>query len=161
MTTDAPATTVRKEIVVNAPVEHAFRVFTERFDEVKPREHNLMGAPIVESVFEPKIGGRLYDRGADGAICQFGRVLACEPPKRLVFTWDISPRWQVETDPARCSEVEVLFLAEGETRTRVVLEHRHLERHGEGWEGLAGAIDSGGGWPLYLQRLTEAVGGAR
>src|SRR3954453_2269050 len=100
----APAP-IRKTIEVNAPIERAFRLFTERFDQIKPREHNMLGVDIAESIFEPKVGGRLYDRGVDGSECQWGRVLAYEPPARILFSWDISPRWQLETDPARSSEV--------------------------------------------------------
>jgi uncharacterized protein YndB with AHSA1/START domain len=83
-------------------------------------------------------------------------VLAYDPPTRIVFTWDISPHWQIETDVARASEVEVRFIPDGERQTRVELEHRHLDRHGEGWQGLAANIRSDQGWPLYLQRFAEA-----
>jgi uncharacterized protein YndB with AHSA1/START domain len=151
------ATSVVAEIVVEVPRERAFTVFTERFDHIKPREHNMLAVDIAQSVFEPKVGGRVYDRGVDGSECQWGRVLAYERPTRIVFTWDISPRWQLETDLARSSEVEIRFIAEGERRTRVELEHRHLDRHGEGWEGLAAAVRADQGWPLYLQRFAEAV----
>jgi uncharacterized protein YndB with AHSA1/START domain len=157
MTTDTAATTVHTEIVVNVPIERAFKLFTEHFDRVKPREHNMLGVDIAESVFEPRVGGRLYDRGVDGSECQWGRVLAYEPPSRLMFTWDISPRWQIESDPARSSEVEIRFIAEAERRTRVELNHRHLERHGEGWQGLAEGVRGGQGWPLYLQRFAESA----
>lgn len=157
MTTDTASTSVRTEIVVEAPLERAFRVFTERFDQIKPREHNMLGVDIAESVFEPRAGGRVYDRGVDGSECHWGRVLAYEPPTRIVFTWDISPRWQIETDLARASEVEVRFVAEGDQRTRVELEHRHLERHGDGWPSLADGVRGDQGWPLYLQRLAAAA----
>jgi uncharacterized protein YndB with AHSA1/START domain len=160
MTTQADQTTVRREIVVEAPVERAFRVFTERFDQIKPREHNMLSAPIAASVFESKAGGRVYDRGEDGSECVWGHVLAYEPPERIVFTWDIGPTWQLETDPARRSEVEVRFFAESEARTRVELEHRHLDRHGEGWEGLAMGVGADDGWPLYLTRFAAAIDAA-
>jgi uncharacterized protein YndB with AHSA1/START domain len=153
--TQTTPATVRRAIVVEAPVEHAFEVFTERFDEIKPREHNMLGAEIAESVFEPYAGGAVLDRGVDGSEYRWARVLAYEPPHRLVFTWDISPRWQLETDPDRASEVEVRFIAETPGRTRVELEHRNLDRHGEGWQGLADAVGGDGGWPLYLQRYGD------
>jgi len=157
MTPDTTSTTVRAQILIEAPVERAFQVFVERFDRIKPREHNLLGVDIAESVFEPRAGGRVYDRGVDGSECQWGRVLAYEPPDRLVFTWDISPRWRIEADPARSSEVEIRFIAESSQRTRVELEHRGLERHGDGWRGLAGAVEGDQGWPLYLRRFSEAL----
>lgn len=160
MTVATAHTSVRTEILVEVPLDRAFRVFTERFDRIKPREHNMLGVDIAESVFEPRAGGRVYDRGVDGRECQWGRVLAYEPPTRILFTWDISPRWRLETDPARSSEVEVRFIAEAERRTRVVLEHRHLDRHGEGWQGLAEGVRADQGWPLYLQRFAAAAGDA-
>jgi uncharacterized protein YndB with AHSA1/START domain len=159
MSTQAQEASVRTQIVVEAPIERAFRVFTEDFDKVKPREHNLLGVDIAETVFEPREGGRIYDRGVDGSECQWARVLAYEPPERVVFSWDISPQWQIETDPERTSEVEVRFISETPERTRVELQHRNLDRHGAGWEGEREAVGSEEGWPLYLQRFAEALRG--
>ncbi len=157
MTTGAQATSVRHRIVVEAPIERAFSVFTEDFDSIKPREHNMLGVDIAETVFERRVGGHIYDRGVDGSECRWARVLAYDPPDRVVFSWDISPRWQLETDPERASEVEVRFVAEGPARTRVELEHRNLDRHGEAWEAVRDGVDSPGGWPLYVQRYANVV----
>jgi uncharacterized protein YndB with AHSA1/START domain len=160
--TGARSDTIRHDIVVNAPLDRAFAVFTERFGDFKPREHNLLSVPIAETVFEPRVGGHIYDRGEDGSLCKWARILAFEPPSRVVFTWDIGPTWQLESDPARCSEVEIRFVAEAADRTRVQLEHRHIERHGEGWESVAAGVDGDAGWPLYLRRYVALVdGGAR
>jgi uncharacterized protein YndB with AHSA1/START domain len=153
MTTQAQETSVRTEIVVAAPIERAFRVFTEDFDRIKPREHNMLDVDIAETVFEPRAGGQIYDRGVDGSECRWARVLAYEPPNRIVFSWDITPQWSIETDPERTSEVEVRFVSETPDRTRVELLHRNLDRHGDGWEGEREAVSSEGGWPLYLQRF--------
>ena len=155
MTTQAQATSVRSEIVVDAPVERAFAVFTEQFDRIKPREHNMLGVDIAETVFEPRVGGNIYDRGVDGSECRWARMLAYEPPERVVFSWDIGPTWQIETDPSRASEVEVRFVAESPERTRVELEHRHIDRHDDGWEGLREGVRADQGWPLYLQRYGD------
>jgi uncharacterized protein YndB with AHSA1/START domain len=160
MTTQADETTVRTEVVVNALAERAFQLFTERFDQIKPREHNILGVDIAASVFEPRVGGRVYDRGVDGTECQWGRVLAYEPPTRIVFSWDINPQWQIETDHDRTSEVEVRFFADGPSRTRVELEHRHLDRHGDGWEGMREGVRGDQGWPLYLERFAAVVNDA-
>jgi uncharacterized protein YndB with AHSA1/START domain len=154
MSTQIAETSVRTEVVVEAPIERAFSVFTEDFGSFKPPEHNLLGVEIAETVFEPRAGGHLYDRGVDGSECRWARVLAYEPPNRVVISWDISPQWQIETDLDKTSEVEVRFISETPVRTRVEVEHRNLERHGEGWEGLRDAVGSPGGWPLYLQRFT-------
>ncbi|HEY6414987.1 MAG TPA: SRPBCC family protein, partial [Acidimicrobiales bacterium] len=148
---------VRKEIVVEAPIERAFSVFTDRFGDFKPREHNLLGAPITETTFEPQVGGHIYDRAEDGSECRWARIRAYEPPTRVVFSWDIGSTWQLEHDPANTSEVEVRFVAQGPNRTRVELEHRHIDRHGPGWEAVYDGVDGDGGWPLYLTRYAALV----
>jgi uncharacterized protein YndB with AHSA1/START domain len=155
--THAAATVVRRQIVVEAPIEKAFAVFTERFGDVKPPEHNLLGVPIAETVFERRVGGSIYDRGTDGSECRWARVLVYEPPRRVVFSWDISPRWQIETDHENTSEVEVRWIAETPERTRVELEHRNLERHGPEWPAVADGVGNDGGWPLYLARYAALV----
>jgi uncharacterized protein YndB with AHSA1/START domain len=153
----AGATSVRHEVVVDASIEHAFSVFTDDFGSFKPPEHNMLAVDIAETVFEPRAGGRLYDRGVDGSECHWARVLAYEPPHRVVISWDINPQWQIETDLEKTSEVEVRFIAETPERTRVELEHRNLDRHLEGWEAVRGGVDSEGGWPLYLRRFAERL----
>jgi uncharacterized protein YndB with AHSA1/START domain len=160
MTMPAPRP-IRHHVVVNAPIDQAFTLFTDRFGDFKPREHNLLAVPIAETVFEPRVGGHIYDRGVDGSECHWARVLVYAPPHRVVFSWDIDPRWQIETDPTRTSEVEVRFSAEAADRTRVDLEHRHLDRHGPDWRAVADGVDSDAGWPLYLRRYTEFVAGVR
>jgi uncharacterized protein YndB with AHSA1/START domain len=150
--TQAESTVVRRQIVVQAPIDRAFTVFTERFGDFKPPEHNLLATPIAETVFEPRVGGSIYDRGADGSVCRWARVLEYEPPDRVVFSWDIGPQWQVETEPDNTSEVEVRFFAETPERTRVELEHRNIDRHGPGWEAVSGGVGHEAGWLLYLDR---------
>jgi len=155
--TETATAQVRKQIIVEAPVELAFTVFTERFGDFKPPEHNLLGVPIAETVFEPRVGGHIVDRGEDGSECRWARILAFEPPDRVVFSWDIGPTWQLESDPANASEVEVRFVAEGSDRTRVELEHRNIDRHGPGWEGVAAGVEADGGWPVYLERYAALL----
>jgi len=150
--TQTAAAVVRRDIAVDAPIEKAFAVFTERFGDFKPREHNLLGAPIAQTVFEPRVGGHIFDRGTDGSECRWARVLVYEPPHRVVFSWDIGPTWQLETEPENTSEVEVRFIAEAPQRTRVELEHRHIDRHGPGWEAVSGGVGDDAGWSLYLER---------
>ena len=147
------AAVVRRQIVVDAPIERAFSVFTERFGDFKPAEHNLLRTPVVETVFEPRVGGHIYDRAVDGSECRWARVLVYEPPERVVFSWDISPQWQIESDPENASEVEVRFIAETEQRTRLELEHRNIDRHGPGWQAVADGVEGDQGWPLYLDRF--------
>ena len=155
--TETDTSIVRRQIVVDAPITAAFETFTARFGDFKPPEHNLLGTPLVETVFEPRVGGRLYDRAEDGTECHWARILAYDPPDRVVFSWDIGPTWQVETDLERTSEVEVRFVAESADRTRVELEHRHLDRHGSGWESVRDGVDDEQGWPLYLERYAALL----
>lgn len=155
-----PATAVvRRQVVVEAPIERAFTVFTERFGDFKPKEHNLLGVPIAETLFEPRVGGHIYDRGTDGSECRWARILAYEPPDRVVFSWDIGPQWELETDPENASEVEVRFVAETPGRTRVELEHRNIDRHGPGWQAVADGVGHDAGWPLYLDRYAALIAG--
>lgn len=151
---------MKQSVVVEAPIEHAFKVFTEQFGSFKPSEHNLLSVPIAETVFEPRVGGHVYDRGVDGSECRWARVLAYEPPNRVLLSWDISPRWQIETDPEKTSEWEVRFTAETPHRTRVELEHRELDRHGDGWQRVRDGVGGDQGWPLYLQRYADLFGRA-
>jgi uncharacterized protein YndB with AHSA1/START domain len=157
MSTQASETSVRTSTVVEAPIERAFSVFTDGFGSFKPPEHNLLEVEIAETVFESHVGGNIYDRGVDGSECRWARVLAYEPPNRVVFSWDISPQWQIETDQDKTSEVEVRFIAEAPDRTRVELEHRNLDRHGEGWEASREGVGGDQGWPLYLDRFAERI----
>ncbi len=150
--TQTDAAVVRKQIVVQAPIDRAFAVFTSRFGDFKPPEHNLLGSPIAETVFEPQVGGNIIDRAVDGSECRWARILAYEPPGRVVFSWDISPRWQIETDPNQTSEVEVRFYPESPDSTRLELEHRHIDRHGPESQFVTDGVDGDEGWPLYLAR---------
>jgi uncharacterized protein YndB with AHSA1/START domain len=152
MSQDAAAPVVLREVVVEAPIERAFAVFTERLGDFKPPEHNLLAVPIAETIFEPRVGGHIIDRGEDGSECRWARVLAYEPPNRLVFSWDISPRWELVTEPDNASEVEVRFISETADRTRVELEHRHIDRHGPEWPAVSDGVGGDAGWPLYLAR---------
>lgn len=140
MSTDT-STAVRSEILVEAPIDHAFSVFTEKMETWWNPDHHLI--ETAEMVVEPRVGGNIIDRGADGSECRWSRVLAYEPPTLFVFSWDINTRWEIETDPDKTSEVAVTFTAEAPDRTKVELEHRHLDRHGEGWEGMRDAVGSG------------------
>lgn len=151
-----PDTVIRRVITVDAPIDRAFSYFTDRFGDFKPPEHNLLAVPIAETVFEARVGGCIIDRGEDGSECRWARILAYDPPHRVVFSWDIGATWQLEADPANTSEVEVTFTADGPS-TRVELEHRHLDRHGPGWESLRDGVGNDQGWPLYIDRYTALL----
>jgi uncharacterized protein YndB with AHSA1/START domain len=154
-------TTVSTSVEVDAPIARAFHVFTAEIGTWRDDDKHVLQAPLAEMVFEPFAGGHIIDRGTDGSECRWARVLAYEPPDRVVFSWDINTRWQIETDHARTSEVEITFTAISPTQTRVVLIHRHLDRHGDGWEGMRDAV--GRGWRLTplsdrIERANYAAG---
>src|SRR5436305_8496391 len=157
MTMQETASAVRESIVVNAPIERAFSVFTEEIGSWWAPDHHIIDAPLAEMVFEPRVGGHVYDRGVDGSECRWARVLAYEPPERLVISWDINLAWKLENDPERTSEVEVRFTSETPSQTRVELEHRYLERHGEGWEQMRDAVGSPQGWRVGLEAFAQVV----
>lgn len=157
MTTQAADTSVRASAVVDASPERAFAIFTGDIGSWWDPGHHIIEAELDEMVFEPRVGGHIYDRGVDGSECRWARVLAYEPPERVVFSWDINPRWQLETEPARTSEVEVRFIPQGRGRTRVELEHRNLERHGAGWEQMRDAV--GSGWAGIGERFAARIAG--
>lgn len=130
MTTDT-STSVRATTTVDLPIAEAFTLFTEGIGTWWNADHHIIEAPFSHMVFEPFVGGNVYDVGTDGSECRWSRVLAYDPPRRVVFSWDINARWQIESEPALCSEVHVTFAEEAPGTTSVVLEHRHLDRHGE------------------------------
>ena len=152
-----PATSIHKSITVDAPIDRAFHVFTQEMQTWWPPEHHLLDAQLAEMVVEPRVGGDVYDVGTDGSKCRWARVLEYDPPNLFVFSWDINLQWEVETDLERTSEVAISFTAEGENRTRVDLEHRKLDRHGEGWEKMRDAVGSPDGWGMGLRRFAEAA----
>jgi uncharacterized protein YndB with AHSA1/START domain len=158
-TANASDTAVRASRTVQAPQERAFEVFTNGIAGWWNPDHHVLEAPLAEMVFEPRVGGHIFDRGTDGSECRWATILAYEPPRRLVFSWNIRLDWKLETDLERTSEVEVRFTAQGPERTLVELEHRNIDRHGDGWESMRDAVGSPGGWPSGLDRLAEHIAG--
>lgn len=154
MTTGTALTSVTTAVDVDAPIEHAFDVFTTGIGTWWDADKHLLDAPIADMAFEPYVGGHIIDRGTDGSECRWARILGFEPPHLVRFSWDINPRWEIETDPAKASEVEITFTAMGPERTHVVLTHRHLDRHGEGWESMRDAV--GSGWSLAHYAVVAA-----
>jgi hypothetical protein len=152
-------TAVRRTVTVEASQQRAFEVFTAQFGRWWPKAYHTGEADIADFVLEPKVGGRWYEVGVDGTECETGRVTAFDPPDRPVLAWHLDGNWRYDPDPAHASEVEVRFIAEAPQRTRVELEHRHLERHGPGWESERDGVAGEGGWPLYLGRFVELIPG--
>jgi uncharacterized protein YndB with AHSA1/START domain len=159
--TISPGTDVnalRKVVSVQAPPAVAWRVFTEQMGTWWPlATHKIGKAKAVDTVIEPRVGGRWYERGDDGSTCDWGRVLSWEPPSRLVLTWDITADWQF--DPALGTEVEVRFIADGKA-TRVELEHRRLDRYGTRRDEMRAIFDTEGGWGRLLDSFARTAAAA-
>ena len=111
---------------------------------------------MVEVVVEPRGGGRWYEKGEDGSECQWGTVLVYEPPRRIVLSWHLNGDFEFVADNAHASEVEVRFTPEA-GQTKVELEHRHFERHGESGERLRTAVEKPEGWSYVLGNFAKAV----
>jgi len=148
---------VRKTIRVKAPPSRAFELFTA--SAWWPKQHSILKGTRQQTVLiEPRLGGRWFERGEDGSECDWGKVLAWEPPTRLLLSWQLNGNFQV--DPNLVTEVEITFIAEGAALTRVELEHRYLERAGDTAAALRAGIDSPDGWAELLKRFAELAGGA-
>jgi uncharacterized protein YndB with AHSA1/START domain len=157
MTQHTGADAVRRTLTVPASPDRAFAVFTAKLASWWPPEYTWAGDVLDAIAIEPREGGRCFERGPHGFECDWGRVLVWDPPGRLVFTWQISPTRVPEPDPAKASEIEVRFAAEGSATTRVAFDHRGFERHGESGAGYRDALDSPQGWTYILDRYASAV----
>jgi len=144
---------IRKQLTVEAPQERAFRVFTANMGLWWPRDHHIGVAPLKDCVVEPKANGRWYELGEDGTTCEWGKVLAWDPPRRLLLAWQLGPDFKY--DPALLTEVEVTFTVIGPKSTRVDFEHRNIERFGEAAERLRGGMDTG--WGQILESYVRSA----
>ena len=156
MSAQAAVAPIQRSVVVDAPPERAFEVFTERLGTWWPSDYSVVEGGYGTAIIEPRAGGRWYERGATGAECDVGEVLVYEPPSRLVLTWRLDAEFNVEPDPARASEIEVRFVPDRDG-TRVELEHRHFERHGAGGAVVAETVGGEGGWGTLLGIYAEAA----
>jgi uncharacterized protein YndB with AHSA1/START domain len=152
-------TPVRQAVTVPLSKKRAFALFTEGYNNWWPG-HHIGKAEMAEAVLEPRTGGRYYERGVDGSECDWGKVLACEPPDRIVVSWHINGEWAYDPDPSHASEFEVNFTSLPDGQTRVELEHRNFERHGAGAAGVRDGVGNDGGWPAILDLYAKAAAAA-
>jgi hypothetical protein len=153
----AKTSSVRKTLNVSVPIERAFAVFTKEMAAWWPATHHIAKQAFTEITVEPRNGGRWFERAADGSECDWGRVAAWEPPRRVTLWWHLQPDFSFDPNPEKASEVEIRFIAEGADKTRVELEHRGLERHGADWEKLRAGVDSPGGWGAVLEEFAKKL----
>lgn len=161
MTQQTRSTDVRVTVTVDAPIERAFRVFTERFDAWWPRSYRLQEGELEGVVLEPREGGRWYERTTDGKECDWGRVLVWDPPRHVALAWMIGVGFVPNADPALASRVDVTFVENDVGRTTVTLVHSGFDRHGAGWESVRESVaNEKGGWPWILDGYARVAGGA-
>jgi len=149
---------VKKSVVVKADVERSFSAFTSRIGKWWPRTHSIGATPQADVIIEPRVGGRWYERNGDGSECEWGKVLAWDPPGRLILAWQVDGDWKY--NPALVLEVEVTFTALEAGVTRVDLEHRNLERYGDRAAEVREKVGSDRGWLGILKSFvadTEAA----
>jgi uncharacterized protein YndB with AHSA1/START domain len=150
MTSVADAS-VKKSIIVNATLEHAFDVFTAGFDSWWPRSHHIGKSPMEKAVIEMRVGGRCYSTQVDGTDCDWGQILEWDPPHRFVLAWQITHEWGYQPDLSKSSEVEIRFTAQPGGGTRVDLEHRHFERMGPEGDTMRVGVGGPGGWGSLME----------
>ncbi len=150
---------VRKSVRVRIPVKDAFAAFVDRMGTWWPPDHQIGSTPFQAIVVEPRIGGRWFERDAQGNECLWGWVRAWDPPRRVAVSWHLGPDWKFDPNPEKASEVEIRFIEEGPAQTLVELEHSAFERHGEGYEQLRAAMGSPGAWEQTLAAFSRSVEG--
>lgn len=159
MTTQQSGVSVRHTITVEASKERAFQVFADQMGSWWPLSTKSIGSVRAKTaIVEPRAGGRWFERGSNGSQCDWGRVIAYEPPDRLVLNWQISADWRY--DPNLSTIVEVRFIADGKARTRVELEHRGLEAYGDRAGQIEGIYGGPDGWTDILGHYAVAVADA-
>ena len=150
---------VRKSIRVQVPIERAFSVFVEQMEMWWPAEHHIGEKPFQSIIVEPRVGGRWYERDAEGRDCEWGTVRAWDPPRLVTFSWHLGPNWKFSADLTKASDVAIRFTSEGPSTTFVELVHSGIERHGEGHEKLRVMLDGPGAWVDTLAAFAKAADG--
>jgi uncharacterized protein YndB with AHSA1/START domain len=148
---------VRKSVRVAAPVERAFSIFVEQMETWWPASHHIASNPFQSIIVEPRVGGRWYERDADGNDCAWGSVRAWEPPRLVTLAWHLQEDWSFDPDVARASDIDIRFILEGPSSTLVELTHYNLERHGENYEKLRENLEGPGAWGFILEEYAKAA----
>lgn len=157
MISTATVPPIVKKRHVSATPARAFAIFTAGMGRWWLKDHSILkdGVDRADVVMEPRVGGRWFERGVDGSECDWGRVLAWEPPHRVVLAWQLGTDFRY--DPDLLTELELRFVEAGQGGTDVTMEHRFIERMGEG------AVDHGAmmdrGWGSLLDAFVALVGG--
>ncbi|WP_240771870.1 metalloregulator ArsR/SmtB family transcription factor [Nocardia sp. CS682] len=156
MSTPASIPVISGTVTVDVPLEHAFKFFTESFGSWWPTVFHIGQVDMADGVIEPREGGRWFEKGVDGSECDWGRVIAWDPPNKIVLTWQINGMFAFDADPDHASEIEIRFAPEGPDQTKVDVEHRNIERLVQG-QGVYDGINQGGGWQANLDAYAAAL----
>lgn len=156
-TSDQATAAVAVSVDVAAPQARAFEVFTAKFSTWWPASHHIGEETPVDIVLEPREGGRWYEVGANGVECEWGSVVEWRAPDRIVLRWQLDPSFQFEPDRALATFVEVRFVPTGADSTRVELEHRGFEVHGERGAGLRTSVSAPDGWHGIMTAYAAAA----
>jgi uncharacterized protein YndB with AHSA1/START domain len=155
MTHNVDTAVVRRTVTVATAQQAAFELFTAKLGTWWPKTYSIGSAEMADFVIEPRVGGRWYELGVDGSECDTGRVTAFEPPDRITLAWHLDANFKYDPDPGHASEVEVQFIVEDATHTRVELEHRGFDRHAAGADAVRGAMESPQGWSYCLELFAK------
>ncbi len=148
---------VRKSVRVSVPIERAFSVFLEQMETWWPATHHIAPQPFQTIIIEPRVGGRWYERDAEGNDCNWGFVRAWDPPRFVTLSWHLQQDWSYDADGEHASDVDLRFTAEGPDSTLVELTHYNLERHGEGYAALREQLDGSGAWGYVLDEYAKGA----
>jgi len=141
---------LRLSFEVGCSPEHAFATWTQQTSRWWPVSHTVTAEPGLRVTFEPRVGGRIFERAPSGVEAEWGEIIAWDPPRRLAYSWFI------RTDRTDATDVEITFTAIGSDATRVDIEHTGWDRlgaRGPGWREA-----NQGGWsgviPIYRAACT-------
>lgn len=129
--------------------DHAFATWTRRASAWWPPDHTVSHERAAEIVFEPRAGGRIFERTPDGTEIEWGEIIEWDPPRRLRYLWHIA------TDPQNATDVEIVFRELADSMTRVEIEHGGWDRLGEIGEAWRNANQAG--WDGVLPSYKEAA----
>ncbi|WP_168203173.1 SRPBCC family protein [Marinobacter fonticola] len=152
-----PDNAIRHSVVVPLIQSDAFRLFTDGLASWWPAEYTWSQGTLVDLRIEPRKSGRCTEQGPYGFECDWGRVLEWSAPEKLVITWQIGLNREPQPDPEQASTVIIDFRPETSDTCSVTLEHRNIERHGQGADEYQAALSSDYGWPFILHRYVEAA----
>ena len=144
---------LRLSLVVACTAEHAFRTWTGNTSSWWPVGHTVSGEAGLSVVFEPRVGGRIFERAPGGEEIDWGEITVWDPPRRVGYLWHLN------TDRSDATDVEIAFEQVGESSTRVEIEHRGWERLGAA-RGPAWRDANQNGWGGVLPFYAAACGGA-